>query len=124
MKKLLVLVVMLFCSLTVYAQSPRVETMITHDGLGWMIVPKYKVNDSTQKGLNAALERAIAKQVLQAKRDSVKLDSLKQRKPVVKFSRKQWLRAIFLNGPFPGESKEAYRQRLYIQSLPASQPFK
>ena len=111
---------MLFCSLTVYAQSPRVETRITHDGLGWMIVPKKTLNDSTQR----ALERAIAKQVIQAKRDSIKLDSLKQQKPVVKFSRRQWLRAIFLNGPFPGESKEAYRQRLYIQSLPASQPFK
>lgn len=118
MKKLLVLVVMLFCSLTVFAQSPRVETRITHDGLGWMIVPKKTLNDSTQR----AIERAIAKQVLQAKRDSVKVNVVK--KPTVKYGKKQWLKAIFLTGKFPGESDDAYRKRLQIQSYPASQPFK
>lgn len=109
---------MLFCSLTVFAQSPRVETQITHDGLGWMIVPKRKGKDSTQ----IALERAIAKQLLQAKRDSVKVTVVK--KPTVKYGKRQWLKAIFLNGKFPGESDEAYRKRLQIQSYPASQPFK
>ena len=120
MKKLLVLVVMLFCSLTVFAQSPRVETQITHDGLGWMIVPKRKVKDSTQ----IALERAIAKQLLQAKRDSVKVGATQVKRPVVRCSRAQWLRAIFFGGKFPYESDEAYRKRLQIQSYPASQPFK
>lgn len=37
---------------------------------------------------------------------------------------KQWLKAIFLGGRFPGESASAYHTRLSVQSQPASLPFK
>lgn len=124
MKKLVVLIAA-FVAVTAYAQSPRVETKITHDGLGWTLVPKHALNDSTQKALNAALERAIAKQRLQSgKKVQIPTDTATVKKKPVRSTRYQWLRAIFLNGPFPGESAEAYRYRLQMQSYPASQPFK
>ena len=125
MKKLVVILAVLFVSGVVQAQSPRVDSKITHDGLGWTLVPRYALNDSTQKALNAALERAVAKQRLQSgAKIHIPADTTTVKKKPVRSTRAQWLRAIFLGGPFPGESKEAYRQRLQIQSYPASQPFK
>lgn len=44
--------------------------------------------------------------------------------PANKGSVKQWLKAIFLGGRFPGESADAYHHRLTAQSQPASLPFK
>ena len=125
MKRLGIILAVMFVSVVVQAQSPRVETKITHDGLGWTLVPKYTLNDSTQRALHVAIERAIAKQRLQSgNKERTPADTTTVKKPAVRSTRSQWLRAIFLGGPFPGESKEAYRKRLQIQSYPASQPFK
>lgn len=116
MKKLLVLFVfILFTSVCSFSQSPSVEVRMARINT---IKPVKVKNTTIQKD---SLERAILKQVEQARRDAIKKDIEKKRRAAI---RRQWLRAIFLGGKFPGESDEAYRKRLEVQSYPASQPFK
>ncbi len=50
--------------------------------------------------------------------------SAKSAKKPAKGKAKQIVRAIFLGGKFPGESDQAYRQRLVAESQPAAQAFK
>lgn len=118
MKKLVVIIVVLLTALYVQAQSPRVEVMLTRT-YAVQSAKKSKLKSTQVK--TDSLERAILKQVEKARREAIKKEIEKKRKAQI---RKQWLKAIFLNGKFPGESDEAYRQRLQIQSYPASQPFK
>ena len=125
MKKVVVILVMVLACVSAYAQSPRVEVALTDSGLGKTLVRKPKtLNDSTaQKALQRAIERAVIKAQVKG---AVAADTIKDTKRVKapKGTTATWLRAIFLNGPFPGESRDAYLYRLKMQSYPASQPFK
>lgn len=125
MKRVVVCLAVMLVAVAAQAQSPRVEVQITNKGLGKTLITKRKkLNDTTQTALHAALERAIARQVLQAKKDTVVVDTATVQRAVARANRYQWLRAIFLGGKFPGESDEAYKKRMQIQSYPAAQPFK
>lgn len=117
MKKLLVISVLL-TALFVQAQSPRVEVALTRT---YTTQPASKVKRASTQVKTDSLERAIMKQVEQARREAIKKEIEKKRKAQI---RKQWIKAIFLGGKFPGESDEEYRNRLQIQSYPATQPFK
>lgn len=68
-----------------------------------------------------AAKRKAAKAKAKANQAPQKVDVVKEDEEGEKTS---WWKAIFLGGPYPGESKESYRARLAVRGYPANQPFK
>lgn len=131
MKKLLVtLSLVLFAVICAQAQSPRVEVLMTDTTFQNIVGKTNKVKNKKSKrdSINVNLIRlSVEKQV----RQQVIREAQKKQQETNKGAklntyqiRRQWLKAIFLGGKFPGESDESYKKRLEIKSYPAAQPFK
>ncbi len=143
MKKIILTVVTLaFVAVVVQAQSPRAEVLLTRNAFNGTFAQPTRAQVAQRQTRQTALERLVLKQVEQAKpQHSVTQSAAAHpaaakpttRQPQVKTgtrsntnrgSASQWLKAIFLGGRFPGESVNAYHDRLSIQSHPSALPFK
>ena len=67
----------------------------------------------------AKRKAAKAEKAKKAEQPSEKVEVVEE-----KGEKTSWWKAIFLGGPYPGESKESYRARLAVRGYPANQPFK
>lgn len=130
MKKLLVLVSLMFVSVLVFAQSPG-DRMITSEAFKQYINTK-QLTDTLQKAVEKAKLEQLKKQkeqeerMLKIKKEAEPICSEivkdKENKEDKKFV--CILKAIFLGGKFPWETDEEYRFRLEMSTWPASQPSK
>ena len=121
---------MLWLPVSIFAQSPG-DRMVASEGF------KYFAN---VKKITDTLQRKVEKQQLQQIKDQkTKEDKIlaikKEAEPICveitkEFSNKEEsqflcvLKAVFLGGKFPWETKEEYRVRLEISAWPATQPSK
>ncbi len=131
MKKVILAVISVaFVAVAAQAQSPRVEVILTSGALNGKAAKPNRPTTSQQR--NDTLERMVLQQVEQAKRPAqhASVKPARPSRPVATAQKTQggnvgqWLKAIFLGGRFPGESAQAYHDRLVSQSQPASLPFK
>lgn len=130
MKKTIIILGLILIPSLGFCQSPG-DRMIASEGF------KYFVN---VKQITDTLQRKVEEQQLQqikdkkAKEDKI-LAIKKEAEPICveitkEFSNKEEsrflcvLKAIFLGGKFPWETKEEYRTRLEISAWPATQPSK
>lgn len=131
MKKLLVATALvLFAVICAQAQSPRVEVLMTDTTFQNIVGKTSKVKNKKSKRdsvnvnlIKLAVERQVKQQVIREAQKKQQ-ETNKSAKLNPDQIRKQWLKAIFLGGKFPGESDEAYKKRLEIKSYPATQPYK
>lgn len=130
MKKIIIIISLLLVAVCGYCQSPG-DRMIASEGF------KYFAN---VKQITDTLQRKVEKQQLQKIKDQkTKEDKIlaikKEAEPICveitkEFSNKEEsqflcvLKAIFLGGKFPWETKEEYRVRLEISAWPSTQPSK
>ena len=126
MKKIILTVTaVVFAALAAQAQSAGVEARMASTAFRGLVQP---VKQTPKKGSTAAaqkqqnlasgIERQVTKAVAKQQTPKTTVAPAKTNKA------KQWLKAIFLGGPLPGESAEKYQTRLVAQSQPASLPFK
>jgi len=129
MKKLMVLIVVVFTSVLVYSQSPRVEVKITKDGFGNTLQQK-AVSDTLQKVLQQSVEeqqKAAAQKAEEERILAIKKEAEPICKQITKTEDSKFLcivKAIFLGGKFPWESEAQYKLRLEVSTWPAAQPYK
>ena len=143
MKKIIMAsVAIVVAAVAAQAQSPRVESAIMRDCLmGAFSTPSTKNTTATSTSIQNAVERAVAtaksiandqsNEATQAApqaspaEDSQKTDASAQaNKSDGSSSLGDWLKALFLAGPRPGENQASYDMRLKVQSYPAVQPYK
>lgn len=130
MKKLMVLIVVVFTSVLVYSQSPRVEVKVTKDGFGNTFQQK-AVSDTLQQALQQSIEEQQRKAAAQKAEEERILAIKKEAEPICKQITKTEdskflciVKAIFLGGKFPWESETQYKLRLEVSTWPAAQPYK
>lgn len=145
MKKIILAITgVVFVAVAAQAQSPRAEVSIANYGFGGAAAKSYRVagTQAAPKAKQQALEKRISVAVTRAQAKAQQTNAQKTTKPAAgkvakqqkpattqvapkkEGSAKQWLKAIFLGGKFPGESSEKYHNRLMAQSHPTALPFK
>ncbi len=128
MKKVVFAVISIVCvAVAAQAQSPRVEVALTSGALnGNKKTGQIDRRKSTQWA--DSLTRKVMQQVDRAaQKSSVKKAPAKKAKPTANTQKAgigAWIKAALLGGKYPGESDQAYHDRLMAQSQPASLPFK
>lgn len=137
MKKIIITVaVVAITAIAAQAQSAGAEVRFAHEGFKGALTqntPSAKKKTSS-KSLEQAVERQVAKQVAASAKGETASAAKKApaAKPASKTatgttktsSVRAWLKAIFLGGPFPGETPEAYHSRLMAQTHPSALPYK
>ena len=144
MKRIVItLVAVVFAAVAAQAQSVRAEVAIINTGFS-AFAPKANTSDKKEKASakQSTLQNNVTRQVARARATATKqqADTAKQQapKPAAKPAAKKnngkakttegsvgtWLKAIFLGGPFPGETSDEYHNRLAAQSQPAALPYK
>lgn len=136
MKKIIITAaVAVVTAIAAQAQVPNVEVQMADAGFKALALAKSSAQkNKSSKSLEQAVERQVAKQVAaSAKGKTAPAD---QKAPAAKTANKPatgttkassvraWLKSIFLGGPFPGETPEAYHARLMAQSHPSALPYK
>ena len=136
MKKIIITAaVAVVTAIAAQAQVPNVEVQMADAGFKALALAKSSAQKkNSSKSLEQAVERQVAKKVADSSKEkpacATKVQAPKTASaPAVGTTKKSsirraWLKAIFLGGPFPGETPEAYHSRLMAQSHPASLPYK
>ena len=140
-KVVLTVAAVVIAAVAAQAQSAGAEVRFTDVSLQGALVktPAKKAapaaRGNTPQVLGAAVERQVAQQMNQqtdtvAAKPAVRSQAKKpaatatNAKKPAEGGAKQWLKAIFVGGRFPGESADAYHARLQAQAQPAALPFK
>lgn len=120
MKKLII-TILLVLPLTIMAQS-RGDRLVGTYG--------FKQNKSLNDSITNQVNRQLAHNRL-SKIPLIEDDRVVKSKELTKkhctnnkCTFKQVLKAVFLGGKFPWETKEQYKLRKQVESMPAGQPFK
>jgi len=130
MKKIILTVVTcVFVAIVAQAQSPRVEVALTRTATPTKAADV--AQDKTSKKQGGTLQKKVTQQVAKATQKAATKTATKTATPKKTVSAKapkgtfcQYVKATILGGKFPGETDEAYHNRLVAQSHPASLPFK
>lgn len=129
MKKIIIVVSMLLVAVCGYCQSPG-DRMIASEGFKYFAnikqVQDTLQNQVEQEQLKAIKQKEQEDRILAIKKEAepicIELVSNDENKEEGQFI--CILKAVFLGGKFPWETKEEYKNRLQISGLPATQPFK
>lgn len=136
MKKIIITAaVAVVTAIAAQAQVPNVEVQMADAGFKALALAKSSAQkNKSSKSLEQAVERQVAKKVADSSKEkpacATKVQAPKTASaPAVGTTKKSsirraWLKAIFLGGPFPGETPEAYHSRLMAQSHPSALPYK
>ena len=137
MKKIIITVaVAVVAAIAAQAQSAGAEVRFAHEGFKGALAQKAPSakKKTSSKSLEQAVERQVAKQVAASAKGETAPAAIKA--PAAKTANKPaagttktssvraWLKSVFLGGPFPGETPEAYHARLIAQSHPSALPYK
>ena len=141
MKKIVIITTLVFAAAVAQAQVPNVEVRIADAGFKGLLAQRKST--SKEDVLYNAVERQVSKSVAtkqtqaknqkevapkkattQAATPAPQKDSQKNVASKHSVTAAQLIKTIFLGGPFPEESAEAYHRRLSAQAYAAVQPYK
>ena len=140
MKKIVIITTLAFAAAVAQAQVPNIEVRIADAGFKGLLAQRKPTSkkDTLCNAIERQVSQSVAAKQAQAKDKKGVAPKKVTTKAATPASQKdsqknvaskrnsitQLVKVIFLGGPFPGESAEAYHRRLSAQAYAATQPYK